>query len=176
MSKITRQGFENACWIARLAELIYMKQQALSSSSKWLLNYKGHKWLNHKTGTNHKTTTHHEATIYTETNNRNIALERAVSLAIRWRGLNTVNSEIFARISISRMALKDIFATLKIHDKGKIYTYQSTTEWSRHFTRVLLSRNLACICESKFRENKSLAKISEFTVVFYWPIFRPKFY
>ena len=57
------------------------------------------------------------------------------------------------------MALKDIFATLKIRDKGMIYL--STTKGSRHFTRVLFSRNFAY---AKFRENKTLAKISEFTV------------
>ena len=35
-----------------------------------------------------------------------------------------VNSEIFARILFSRIALKDIFATLKIRDLGMIYVYQ----------------------------------------------------
>ena len=37
---------------------------------------------------------------------------------------NTVNPEIFARILFSRIALKDIFAALKISDKGMIYLYQ----------------------------------------------------
>ena len=36
----------------------------------------------------------------------------------------TVNSEIFARILFSRMALKEVFATLKIRDLGMIYVYQ----------------------------------------------------
>ena len=36
----------------------------------------------------------------------------------------TVNSEIFARILFSRIALKGIFATLKIRDLGMIYLYQ----------------------------------------------------
>ena len=36
----------------------------------------------------------------------------------------TVNSEIFARVLISQIALKHIFATLKIHDKGVLYLYQ----------------------------------------------------
>ena len=31
-----------------------------------------------------------------------------------WYGISTVNSEIFARILLLRIALKDIFATLKI--------------------------------------------------------------
>ena len=35
----------------------------------------------------------------------------------------TVNSEIFARILFSRIALKDIFATLKIRDWGILYLY-----------------------------------------------------
>ena len=34
---------------------------------------------------------------------------------------DTVNSEIFARILFSRIALKHIIATLKIHNKGVIY-------------------------------------------------------
>ena len=37
---------------------------------------------------------------------------------------NTVNSEIFARILFSRIALKGIFATLKIRDLGILYLYQ----------------------------------------------------
>ena len=37
---------------------------------------------------------------------------------------NTVNSEIFARILFSRIALTHIFATLKIRDKDVIYLYQ----------------------------------------------------
>ena len=36
----------------------------------------------------------------------------------------TVNSEIFARILFSRIALKPIFVTLKIRDKGVIDLYQ----------------------------------------------------
>ena len=40
----------------------------------------------------------------------------------------TVNSEIFAKILFSRIALKDIFATFKIRDQVMIYLYQSTTE------------------------------------------------
>ena len=36
----------------------------------------------------------------------------------------TVNSDIFARILFSQIALKDIFATLEIRDLGMIYVYQ----------------------------------------------------
>ena len=36
----------------------------------------------------------------------------------------TVNSEIFVRILFSRIAFKDIFATLEICDLGMIYVYQ----------------------------------------------------
>ena len=36
----------------------------------------------------------------------------------------TVNSEIFARILFSQIALKDIFATIKIRDFGMIYLHQ----------------------------------------------------
>ena len=36
----------------------------------------------------------------------------------------TVNPEIFARILFSPIALKDIFATLKIRYYGMIYLYQ----------------------------------------------------
>ena len=37
---------------------------------------------------------------------------------------NTVDSEIFSRILLSLIVLKDIFATLKILNKGMIYLYQ----------------------------------------------------
>ena len=37
---------------------------------------------------------------------------------------DTVNSEIFATILFSRIALKDIFATLEIRESGMIYVYQ----------------------------------------------------
>ena len=36
----------------------------------------------------------------------------------------TVNSEIFARVLFSRIALKDIFAKLQIRDFGMIKLYQ----------------------------------------------------
>ena len=42
-----------------------------------------------------------------------------------------------------------------------IYLQQWTIEWFRQFKRVLFSRNFA---DAEFRENKTLAKISEFTV------------
>ena len=71
------------------------------------------------------------------------------------------NSEIFARRIFSRKALKDIFGTFKICDLDMIYLHQLSTEWFRHFGRVLFSWNSAT---SKFSENKTLAKISEFTV------------
>ena len=37
---------------------------------------------------------------------------------------NSVNSEIFARVLFSRIALKDIFTTLKIRDQGMVYLNQ----------------------------------------------------
>ena len=37
---------------------------------------------------------------------------------------STVNPEVFARILFSQIALKDIFATLKIRDLGMVYLYQ----------------------------------------------------
>ena len=48
----------------------------------------------------------------------------------------TVNSEIFAIILFSRIALKDIFASLKI---ATLLRAKSL----RHFVRVLCSRNFA---------------------------------
>ena len=51
---------------------------------------------------------------------------------------------------------KDIFATLKIATMAW-FTYIS----KRHIASVLLSRNFAY---AKFREIKTLAKVSEFTV------------
>ena len=50
-------------------------------------------------------------------------LRRGKTLAICMRS-NAVNSEIFAGISISRMALKDIFEKSKIRDYAIIYLYQ----------------------------------------------------
>ena len=44
---------------------------------------------------------------------------------------HTVNSEIFARILFSRIALKGIFATFKIRDLDMIYLHKYTTEWFR---------------------------------------------
>ena len=38
---------------------------------------------------------------------------------------DTVNPEIFARILMSRIALKDIFVTLKIRDLDMLYIYVS---------------------------------------------------
>ena len=48
-----------------------------------------------------------------------------------------------------------------MRDKCVIYLYQSTTEWFRHFVRILFTRIFAYV---KFRKNKTLAKISELTV------------
>ena len=69
-----------------------------------------------------------------------------------------VNSGIFTRILFSPIALKNIFAMLKIYAWGMIYL---TTERFCAFSGVLLSRNLADV---KLCENKTLAKFSEFTV------------
>ena len=69
----------------------------------------------------------------------------------------TVNSEIFARILFSQMASKDIFATLKICDKGMIYLYQISP-----LHEGFISQKFAY---AKFRENKTLSKISECTAI-----------
>ena len=57
--------------------------------------------------------------------------------------------------------LKDILVTLKIRDIAMIYQRPKSF---RHFARVLFSGNFAF---AEFRENKILAKISEFTVFEY---------
>ena len=54
-----------------------------------------------------------------------------------------VNSEIFARILFSQIVLKDILATLKLRDFDMIYLHKQTTDWFRHFSKVLFSRNFA---------------------------------
>ena len=79
---------------------------------------------------------------------------------------NTVNSQIFVRILFSWIALKDLLdCYVQILNKGIIYIYQyKTIEWFRQFMRIIFWQNLAF---AKFRENKTLAKISEFTVEFY---------
>ena len=64
----------------------------------------------------------------------------------------TVNSEIFARIKFSRIALKDIFATSKIREKGIIYLESD------------LATSSGFYFHETFRENKIFAKISEHTV------------
>ena len=53
-----------------------------------------------------------------------------------------------------------MFATLNIREFGMIYLHQYSTKSFRHLARVLFLRNSAC---AKFRESKTLAKISEFT-------------
>ena len=68
----------------------------------------------------------------------------------------TVNYKIFVRILFSRIALKDIFGTLKIRVFGMIYLHQCWTKGFRHFANVLFSQNTAY---AKFRENKTLGKI-----------------
>ena len=79
---------------------------------------------------------------------------------------DTVNLEIFERILFSWIALKDIFATLKIPNWSMVYLYQETKEWSHHFASVLFSRNFAY---AKFRENKTLAKFPN--LQYYFKIF-----
>ena len=75
--------------------------------------------------------------------------------------LVTVNSEISARILFLLIALKDIFATLKFVTRAG-FTYMSKRQSDFcHFARVLFLRKFA---HEKFRENKTLMKISEFTV------------
>ena len=69
---------------------------------------------------------------------------------------DTVNSEIFAIILFSRIALKDILATFKIRNLGMIYLYISKIR--RDFAKVYFHET------SHLRENKTLAKICEFTV------------
>ena len=71
----------------------------------------------------------------------------------------TVNPEIFLRILFLIMALKYIFVTLKIATRAW-FTYISKRK--SDFARILFSRNFAY---GKFGENKTLMKISEFTVL-----------
>ena len=48
----------------------------------------------------------------------------SVKLSMLVKSLISVNAEISARILFSRIALQDIFATLKIRDYGMIYVNQ----------------------------------------------------
>ena len=50
------------------------------------------------------------------------------------------HSEIFTRILFSPIALKDIFATLKIRDLGMIYLHQLTMRDFAIFGRALFSQ------------------------------------
>ena len=81
---------------------------------------------------------------------------RQVLLYYTFQRVNTVNSEIFPIILFSRIALKDIiFATFK-----KL--------WLGHDFLISVKDSDFAICDgfifTKFRENKTIAKISEFTV------------
>ena len=55
---------------------------------------------------------------------RNLVGEVILNTTMVRARLCPVNPEIFARISLPRIALKVIFAALKIRDKGMIYLYQ----------------------------------------------------
>ena len=68
--------------------------------------------------------------------------------------LHTVDSETFSRILFLQIVLKGIFAMLEIRDSGNERVISL-------FVRVLFSCNFAF---AKFRENKTLTKILEFTV------------
>ena len=73
----------------------------------------------------------------------------------------TVNSEIFASILFSRIVLKDIFAMFGIHRAFFTYICKQQNEFS-------ISRGFYFHkTYAKFRENKTLAKISEFTVSYH---------
>ena len=69
----------------------------------------------------------------------------------------TVNSGTLARVSFLRIMFKDMFAMLKIYDWSMWFTYIS--KWQTEFAMVLLSQNFA---PTKYHENKTLEKISEF--------------
>ena len=75
----------------------------------------------------------------------------------------TVNSEIFARILFSLIALNNIFEMLKIATRACFTCSSKRHIMISPFREDLFSRNFAL---AKFRENKTLAKISEFTVFF----------
>ena len=69
---------------------------------------------------------------------------------------DSVNSEIFARILFSRMALKKIFVMFKIRN------YISSFREDFFFMEIRICKVTPF---AKFRENKTLAKISAFTVL-----------
>ena len=70
---------------------------------------------------------------------------------------DNVNSKIFERILFSRIALKDIFALLKIlgHDLAISTNDRVISSFSEDFIFLNL----------RISENKTLAKISEFTEI-----------
>ena len=69
----------------------------------------------------------------------------------------TINSEIFARTLFSRIALKDIFATLKIRDYGTIWPKSvNDSNLAEILSREFFSRHVAYMyAYTKFRENKN---------------------
>ena len=74
---------------------------------------------------------------------------------MKYHALQTVNSEFFARILFSRIALKHIFATLKIHDNGVILILILVND------RVIspIREDFIFTKLRKFRENKTFAKL-----------------
>ena len=73
----------------------------------------------------------------------------------------TVNSEIFAGILFSQIALKDIFTMLKFASWA-CFTYISKL----HSDFAILRGFYFHETYAKFRENKNLVKISQITVAF----------
>ena len=68
----------------------------------------------------------------------------------------------FREIFLCDYLLKDLFAMLKICDKGMIYLHQLTTRVIHPFREgFIFAKTFA---SAKFHENKTLAKIFEFTV------------
>ena len=85
-------------------------------------------------------------------------MKNLVPWTANYRESTSVNSEIFARIFFAKSVRRhicDIKNSLLEHDISK---HWADFAISRGF---LFSRNFA---DSKFRENKTIAKISEFTV------------
>ena len=75
---------------------------------------------------------------------------------------NTVKSVIFARILFLQIALKHIFLAIKIRKKKcDLPIPVNDRVISEIFVRILFSLNFA---HAKFRENKTLTKISKFFV------------
>ena len=86
----------------------------------------------------------------------------SLQLDLQINGSNTVNSEIFVRILFSGIVVKDVFAMFKNSRCGPYLPISVNGRVILSFCEVLILPKLSTC------ENKTLAKVSEFTVPYHF--------